>query len=212
MLTYFSTSVDSTSALITPTAFLTGGCGYVRYARSAPLLLLMCQRKLGEVILVALPPTSYDPVDDAPIPLTENRSRRHGHSGSGSAAERQQLKFNTEDQFRDHDDDPHHYQHRPRDSKDGGKNETTNQGTYRLSICDTYLPMEILGNDEARTSLADVVRLSPAAATPSPPSSSSRTPVAPSMSRTNSHASGGAENSATAAASTLERVGRTIAV
>ncbi|KAG8915320.1 hypothetical protein FRC01_003705 [Tulasnella sp. 417] len=201
-LTYFSTSVDNASALITLTGFSWAVSQWVPFSL------------LGEAILVASPPASYDPVDDAPIPLTENRSRRHGHSGSGSAAERQQLMFNAEDQFRDDDEDgPHH--HRPRDSKDSGKKRDhesrylppaelrhlSSNGDVHPRIRSPYG----LGNDEARISSADVVRLSPAAAV-TPSSSSSRTPVTPSsMSRANSHASGAAETSATAAASALEK-------
>ncbi|KAG8929831.1 hypothetical protein FRC01_003722 [Tulasnella sp. 417] len=104
----FSTSVDNASAFITLTGFSWAVSQWVQFSL------------LGEAILGASRPASYDPVDDSPIPLTENRSRRHGHSGSGSAAERQQLMFNAEDQFGDDNDDAHHHQHRPRDSKDSG--------------------------------------------------------------------------------------------
>ncbi|KAG8914779.1 hypothetical protein FRC00_010853, partial [Tulasnella sp. 408] len=184
-LTLFSTSVDNASALITLTGFSWAVTQWVPFSL------------LGEAILVASPRSSYEPVDDAPIPLTESRSRHHhAHSGSGSAAERQQLMFNAEDQFRDDD--------HPRDSKDSGKRRDPEA---------RYLPPEIrhlssngdvhprirspygLSNDEARISSAD---LRPSLTH----SSSSRPPATPSTSRTTSHASAASENTA---ASALEK-------
>ncbi|KAG8942104.1 hypothetical protein FRC04_003859 [Tulasnella sp. 424] len=182
-LTLFSTSVDNASALITLTGFSWAVTQWVPFSL------------LGEAILVASPPASYDPTDDAPIPLAEHRSRRHGHSSSGSAAERQQLMFNAEDQFRDDD--------HPRDSKDSSRRRDPEA---------RYLPPEIrhlssngdvhtrirspygLSNDEARISSADL--------RPSATPSSSRPPPTPSTSRTTSHGSAAIEPTA---ASALEK-------
>ncbi|KAG8925907.1 hypothetical protein FRC01_009562 [Tulasnella sp. 417] len=106
--------------------------------------------------------------------------------------------LNAEDQLQD-DDDPQ--DHRPRGWKDSGKDETMNKDVH-TRIRSLYG----LGNDETRISSADVILVSPAAeATTTPPPSSSRYPVTPSMSRTNSHASGSAGASAIAAVSALEK-------
>lgn len=162
-LTLFSTSVDNASALITLTGFSWAVTQWVPFSL------------LGEAILVASPPPSYDPTDDAPIPLAEHRSRRHGHSSSGSAAERQQLMFTAEDQFRDDD--------HPRDSKDSSRRRDPEaRSPYGLS------------NDEARISSTDL--------RPSAAPSSSRLPPTPSTSRTTSHGSAAIEHTA---ASALEK-------
>ncbi|KAG8908297.1 hypothetical protein FRB99_007831 [Tulasnella sp. 403] len=95
----FAITMGLTFALITLTGFSWAVTQWVPFSL------------LGEAILVG-PSPKYD---EASIPLTDHRAGGN-HSRHGSAAERQQLMFSADEEFRDATEPPPHHSERPRTS------------------------------------------------------------------------------------------------